>query len=395
MPDSFDANGLQVKTLAEIRAEHVANFKAIYGNDINVDQNSPDGQALTILAQVGVDVREQLVKINAGFDPDQSEGIVLDQRLGLNGIKRNGGTYTIQPVSITTDKALNLVGLDGAATELEPDIANLYTVKDDAGTEFYLLTSQSIVGAGTASYDFRAAEIGQIEVLPNTITTAVTIISGVTVINNPASPSTVGVDQEDDADAKIRRKSSVSIPAIGYLDAIEAALQDLDNVVTADVYENDTKFYDISTTIDANTIWCIVEGGTDATIAAVIYAKKSSGSGMKGDELVNVIRSDGVKTIPIRFDRPDDQNLHIRFKLTGDTYDSAQIKSGIVANIFWSTGRGAAGSIVTAYVQGLNSEFKIEDMEISENGSSWYEVLDSPTLKDKFINDTTRITITS
>ena len=178
MSDILDSNGLQTKTLSELRDELIANYKIIYGNDINTDQNSPDGQIITIEAQVGEDLREILQQVNAGFDPDQALGRVLDQRVAINGITRNEGTYTFQNIEITTDRALNLIGLDGQANELNPTVSGLYTVKDAAGTLFYLLSSQVIAGAGTYSYNFRAAEIGQVEVTPNTITTAETGIAG-------------------------------------------------------------------------------------------------------------------------------------------------------------------------------------------------------------------------
>jgi len=186
MPDIFDKNGLQTKTLTELRDELIAKYKTIYGDDINVDQNSPDGQIINIEAQIGEDLREILQQVNAGFDPDQASGRTLDQRIAINGITRNEGTYTFQDIEVTTDRALNLVGLDAQANELNPIVSGLYTVKDDAGTLFYLLFSQVIAGATTTAFNFRAADIGQVEVTPNTITTAETVIAGVTNINNPS-----------------------------------------------------------------------------------------------------------------------------------------------------------------------------------------------------------------
>ena len=392
MPDSFDADGLTVKNLTEIRTLLVATLKIIFGNDINVESNSPDGQQVGTYSQGGVDLREVLLKINAGFDPDQAEGVVLDQRLALNGVKRGGGTFTFQDIAVTTDRALNLVGLDSEAAEIDPDIANLYTVRDDEGNEFYLLVSQVIVGAGTASYTFRAADIGKVEVLPNTITTPVTVIPGVTAVNNPTSPNSIGENEENDFDAKIRRRSSTALPAIGYLDAIEAVLNNLDNVTVANVYENNTKVTD-ARGIPGNTIWAIVEGGDPDEIALAIYAKKDPGAGMKGAQQVDVTRPAGG-IYPVYYDLPISENLHIQFKLTGATYTASEIKSLIVANVIWQIGKGASASTITAYVQSLNANFKIEDMEISDDGIIWVEVIASTTLQNRYINDTTRITIT-
>ena len=393
MPDNFDETGLTTKTLTEIIEELEDDYKDIYGNDINIDQNSADGQIINIQAQEGVDLRELLSSINNGFDPDQAEGRVLDQRVALNNITRNAGTFTLVPVEITVDQALNLIGLDDQSDELVPTVSNLYTVKDDAGNEFYLLASVSIVGAGTDSYSFRAANIGAVEVLVNTITTPVTIIAGVTNINNTAGASSQGVDEETDAALKVRRRASTSISAVGYLDAIEAALQDLDNVVTAIVLENNTDVTD-GDGIPPHSIWAIIEGGDNIEIGTVIYAKKSSGSGMKGAVEVEITRPNGT-LFTSKFDRPIDEDLYIRFNLVlpGGVVDTDNLKELIVENITWGVGADAVGSIITTYVQSLNVNYQISAMEVSNDGASWFEVEQTTLPVNRFVNDITRITI--
>jgi uncharacterized phage protein gp47/JayE len=394
MPDVFDRNGLQTKTLTELREENIEGLEDIYGSDINVDQNSPDGQQVNLYCQGGVDIREVLSNINAGFDPDQAEGRVLDQRVALIGITRNGGTFSTTPVSLTVDRALNLVGLDDDSEEINPAIENLYTIKDDAGNEFYLLDSVSIVSPGTDSYSFRAADLGAVLITPNTITTPVTVIAGVTDINNPSGASNIGVDEETDAHLRTRFKISRAISSVGYLDSLNAALNNLNNVVTAIVLENYGSAE--SGGIPGHTIWCIVEGGDDTEIAAVIYAKKSMGCGMKGDEEVEIERPDGT-IFTAKFDRPIDEDLYIQFSmaLPGGTINTDYIKEQIVENIIWGTGNSAVGSTITSYVQSLNSKYQITEMEVSLNGSDWYEVVDPTDSQHRLINDTARITIST
>src|SRR5947209_4720642 len=113
MPDSLSATGLTVKTAAEITSDLTTGFQQAYGSDINTDQNSPDGQIIGILTQENVDLRELIAQVNASFDPDQAQGSVLDQRVAINGIAREGGTYTNQPIDITVTATVNLQGLDG------------------------------------------------------------------------------------------------------------------------------------------------------------------------------------------------------------------------------------------------------------------------------------------
>jgi len=394
MPTTFDENGLTIETLTEIRENLEAEFRSIYGDDINLDQNSPDGQLLNILAQAKIDLLEQLNKINAGFDPDQAEGRVLDQRVNMNGIQRNGGTYTLVPVEITGDRALNLMGLDDQSDELNPNISNLYTIKDDNENEYYLLESQAIASPGTATYTFRAARIGAVQVSVNTITTPVTVIAGVTNINNSSGASTQGVDEESDFDLRERRKISTAISATGYLEAIEAAIANIDGVSASIVLENTTDTTD-SNSIPPHSIWAIVEGGDNTAIGTAIYAKKSSGSGMKGAVEVEIERPNGT-TFTAKFDRPVDEDLYIRFSIqlpNGGVIDTDSIKELIVENIQWGVGADAVASTVTSYVQSLNSRYQISSMEVSADNATWFEVLAPSSPGNRFVNSTARISI--
>lgn len=393
MPDVLDANGLQIADFTEIRAALVAGFQSIYGTDINVSQNSPDGQQINIYAQAGVDLREVLQKIYNSFNPDLAEGVVLDQRLALFNIKRKQGTFTFQDIEITTDRALNLVGLDGDANELEPEIENLYSVKDNAGSIFYLLSSQIIAAPGTYTYTFRAKALGVVETLPNTIQTAETVIAGVTNINNPSSANSVGKNEETDIEAKLRAKKSTSLSAIGPLDSLEAALNNIDLVTTAIVYENITNSVD-GDGIPAHGIWCIVEGGDPDDIGDIIYRKRIMGVDMKGAQTVPIARPNS-DIFTAKFDRPISQDLWIRFSITlpGGFVDETGIKNLITQNVFWDIGKDATADVITTYLKNLNSDYVIEDMEISDDDITYVEVV-SPTSKQyRFINAVARITI--
>lgn len=391
MPDLLDANGLQTRTLTELKTELGDDLKLIYGNDINIDSNSPDGQTIGIFSQAGIDLREVLQQLNAGFDPDQAEGRILDQRVAINGIVRNAGTFTYQDIEIITDRALNLVGLDLQATELNP--TGVYTVRDSEGNLFYLLTSQSIGGAGTYSYTFRAAEIGKVEVLTNTINIIETVIPGVVSVNNPTAANSIGVNEETDYDLRIRRRASVALPALGYLDSIQAEIENLENVSEVVVLENDTGIVDGDGT-PGHTIWVIVEGGDPNEIAEVLYKKKTAGAGMRGAQEVDVTRVDGGN-FKAKYDIPVSQDLYIQFTLTfSGSVDLAALKLSIVNNVSWGIGADARSDTLIAYLNSVNKNYVITVMEVSTDGISWFEVVSPSSPINRFVNDVSRITIT-
>jgi len=392
--DSFDSAGLVIKSLNDLITDLGNEMKLIYGSDINLESDSPDGQLINIYCQMAIDLRELLVKINSGFDPDQAAGIILDQRVALNNIKRGGATFTVTPIEIVTDRALNLQGLDLQNTELNPTNSP-YTVKDDAGTKFYLLTSQIIVAAGTYNIDFRAANIGKVETIVNTITIPDSIIAGITSVNNPDSASLVGIDEETDIALKIRRAKSTAISSTGFIDAIEAGLLSIIGVTFSIVYENPTALTD-SKGIDPNGIWCIVEGGSDADIGNMIYSKRATGTPMKGLSTYTIVRSNG-KTAIMKFDRPINENLYIDFNcvLINGIFDADNMKTLIVANVLFEVGADAVGSLITSYIQSLNSKYQITNMMVSNDGSHWYEVLSTTAANYKFVSSVARISITS
>jgi uncharacterized phage protein gp47/JayE len=393
MPDTLDETGLTIKSLTELVTELTDDMKGIYGDDINVEPDTPDGQQINIVAQLGIDQREVLGDINSGFDPDQAQGRVLDQRVAINGIFRQGATFTQTPISITVDRAVTLQGLDDASEDIDIP-SGTYTVKDDVGNQFCLLETEAIAAVGTYVLTFRAKDIGNVEVSVNTITTAVTAIAGVTAINNPSSPTVQGRDEETDASLRLRRRKSTAIVSTGYLDSIESALLALDGVTTAIVNSNDTDTTDSEGT-PPHTVWAIVEGGDPDEIGATIYAKKSAGSGLRGDVEVIVPRPNG-RTYTARFDRPDNQNLWIRFAIIvvgGGVVDDDELKRLIVENVLWGVGESASADTIVCYLKTVNTNYRITGMELSDDNATWDEVIDTTDSASRFVNDIARIAI--
>jgi hypothetical protein len=181
MPNTLDANGLQTASITEIFNNLVAGYQSIYGSDINVAANSPDGQALMILAEACVDNLELLVQVYNSFAVDSSFGVVLDQRVAMNGIQRKNGTYTQVYVTVTATAAVTIPGTDVLVANPS---AVVFTVADAAGNNYQLVTSYAFGAAGSATLLFQAVNIGQVQTTPNTITAITTPLLFVSTVNN-------------------------------------------------------------------------------------------------------------------------------------------------------------------------------------------------------------------
>lgn len=381
MPNSFDENGLQVITQNELVDNLTQSFQEIFGEDINVESNSPDGQIINIFAQGLEDFYELLSQVNASFDPDQAIGAVLDQRCAINGIQRKGGTYTYVTIDVTADRSVTLDGLDQVAPE------QAYTVSDNEGNLF-VLSATSSINTGTSQLVFRALNVGNVEVLPNTITTPVTIILGVTSVNNPGGALEQGVNEETDAELRERRKQSVSISNQGYTDGLLAALLNIEDVTSANVYQNRTSTTDADG-IPGHSIWVVVRGGTDAEIGEVMDNKVAGGVGMKGNTSVNVPQADG-STATYYFDRPTGELLYVSLDITplnGQVIDTTALKENIVTHFNFGPNQTVDSSSIICYIKSIQDNVAVT-CEISTDNSTWGAV-ETPSTKDKYFYLTT------
>lgn len=396
MPDSIGATGLAIKTLPEIIADLETALKNIYGSDINLEQNSPDGQLVNIVAQAAVDIRELAQQIYNGFNPDAAIGRVLDQRVALNNIERQGGTYTITPITLVTDRTVTLNGLD--ANFNDPNGTG-FTIQDDAGTQFILIDTVTLT-AGTNVVNFRAKNIGNVETTTGTITNPVTIVLGVTSINNPSAALEIGQNEETDAELRVRRQKSVAIASTGYLNGLLGSVLNLDGVTDAVLYENVTNSADANG-IPAHAIWLIAEGGANTDIANEIYSKKSYGANMRGDVEVDITTASN-DIFTAKFDRPEAKDLFIRFDIqptnAAATFDQAAIKAEIVANLSYNIGEYAETSRITCIakdaVSSLGGGGVVINVEISDDDVTYTDYLTVDTLDEQWVVDDARITIT-
>lgn len=385
MPNSFDGNGLQVKTQLELVDELTQDFQDIYGEDINVESNSPDGQLINVFAQCVEDSYQLLSQAYASFDPDQAIGNVLDQRAAINGIVRKGGTYTYVSVDVVTDRSLTLNGINQYSVE------DAYTISDSEGNEFVLETT-SPISTGTNTLLFRAKNIGAVEVLPNTITTPVTIVLGVLSVNNNSGATVTGQEEETDAQLRERRKRSVSISSVGYTEGLQSALQNLNDVTKVSVFQNRTNVTD-TFGIPGHSVWVIVQGGTDTEIGEVMDAKMAPGIGMKGTQSVVVSQADGSNET-YYFDRPSQELLYVTLDITplnGQAIDQDYLKSK-VATMSFEPYETVDSSSIICYIKSIQDNIAVT-CQISTDNSNWVTVLTPSNLDKYFYITTASITI--
>ncbi len=453
MANSLSAFGLTVDSVTDIVTSLTTAMQSIYGSDINVDANSPDGQLINIYAQTAADILELIVDVYNSFSVEGAYGVMLDQRVALNGITRRQGTYTIVPVVVVVNQAITLTGLDDVAAD--PTLT-AFTISDNAGNQFFLETGIAFAGAATQALLFRAVEIGLVETTPNTITNQVTTVLGVASVNNPitsisttghtasgfpqitAIPSTAGmlvgmdiagtgipagstilsvdsttqvtisanatatasgvtitvtsppivngVNEETDAQLKIRHGQSFALASTGPADAVSAALLAIPDVTDAFVVENVTD--SPVGGVPAHGIWCIVAGGTDAEIGQAIYAKKGLGCDMLGAQTFIIARPNGT-SFTAKWDTAESQPLYLAFTVNGivagTSFDTALIATELAAALVYKLGQNPnVGDVVSAMLTIAPNGY-LTDIGVSKNDSDFFDVITPDDAQHYFV----------
>lgn len=395
--DELTAAGLLTKdnlTLVSDLKTNLQNIYSLNGEVLNFDSNTPDGQLVEILAELGTVIREQLTEVYNSIDPDKCVGSVQDNRYQINYLTRNAGAYTLQNIAITANKTVSLQGLDGSFNE---ENASAYALSDDTGNIWYLVDSTTIF-SGTTTLEFRAAQKGVIIPVVGTITNQVTIEQGITSVINNVGPTSIGYEQESDSDFRIRRNISTGTRSENNFDTIWANLLALDGVTDVNGHQNVNGSTD-STGTPAHSIWFIVEGGANTDIANIIYANMG-GSGTKGNVTVPIITS-SLQTININFDRATIVPLYIKFDLQVITelgeIDQNGIKEFIANNLTYNIGENAETSKITeicanAMIADGGNGYAL-NVQISLDGTNWEDYIEVSTIADKLTPDTSRIII--
>lgn len=388
MTNFIDASGLNTESLTQIVTNLENGFKLIYGSDINVDANSPDGQMINLFAQAKIDLLDTISQVYNSFSPAAAIGITLDQRCALNGVVRQGATNTVIQADVTCDRVVNLIGLNTGG-------ANVFQISDSQGNLFQLIDDQTTIN-GTATYSFQAVESGAVEAVPNTVTQIVTITLGVLSVNNPNDPITQGVNEETDGQLRLRRQLSVSLPSQGYNEGLTAGLLSIENVVGVKVYENNTSVTDIYGTLP-HTIWCVIDGGDNDALAEVIYNKRNAGAGMRGAVTIPIAQPNGFN-IPIKFDRPTLIDLWIELTITSidpaHLIDDAYIKNQIFDRVVYNIYEPADYTEITTIVKTIDPLAVVLSGGVSTDNITFSPFLYPATLAGRFIISTARISIT-
>ena len=383
----IDANGFKAESFTEILTRLSNGLKNIYGQDINLDQDSPDGQQLGIQANIISDFQDLALYIYNSMDPDLADGANFDKLLKLLARTRLPSSRSTVDIEMVLNKTVS--------------IPASYTIKDLNNQNWIIGTAQTL-DAGTHLVSFYSEDWGNITAEPNTINEQVTILTEVVSINNPENAIS-GRDEESIVQVRERRNKILEINASSTIGSIIGKILDLNGVVDAVPYENMTKIYDPVRDIQPNSYWIVVKGGDIAQISEIIAKDKTGGTGLKGQvETVYIekfVRKDGsVREFyhDVKFDRPTEVSIHIKFKvsrkISTQSIDIEHIKDTLANKEFYIAQNITVTELYST-IYSAATNYIATDLEVSKDGVVWDSVFLQAGYDEEFIIEKSNIEI--
>ena len=180
-------------------------------------------------------------------------------------------------------------------------------------------------------------------------------VAGITAVTNPAA-FTGGRERETDEEFRDRYYASVDYAGGVNADSLRAALlQNVDGIMEAKVFENDTDDVD-DYGLPPHSIEAVVYGGLDSDIAQIIYKELGAGIQTTGQKVVEVITASGA-TKAIHFNRPHPVPVYVKvvgLSTSGDfPHDGVdQLRAAIVAYIGDNESGGHRRNLVSPAASG-------------------------------------------
>lgn len=384
---TINENGLLIDEFSTIYNRLADKFKLIYGQDINLEQNSPDGQLLGIITNEIYDLQTLILHIYNSFDPDLAQGVELNKLLKLIAQTRRASTKSIVDITIVAN----------ANVTLSAD----YTIIDENKNE-WVINAETTLISGTNIISFNAVDFGAIEASANTINDVVTVFPEIISVNN-ALPAEAGRDEESDVLLRKRRNNLLSVNSTSTIAGIYSKLFLLDTVTDAVIYENATDTYDALKDLNAHTLWCIIDGGSIDEITKIIATDKTIGTDLKGTVSNNYVeiflKADGTTralTHIVKFDRPTEIPLYIKLivskKIITDIIDMDAIKNKLVEKLY-SINEKATATELYAYVYSAGNTFIASNLEVSKDNITFGNTATND-YDEKFIISAVNIAIT-
>lgn len=314
----FSVNELGVITVdtSVIRADVEQAYKKALGSDLDVSSGTAQGQLIDYDMKALNLTQESLLKVANSFLPFYAVGDELDRSAAVFGYMRKLNQPTVVVCTLT-----------GAAGTIIP----AGSLVSDGTYQFAALDNTTLPSTGSINAQFASTTSGAIQVLPGTVTTIVTNISGWDTVTNNYAGATGYATETDNAFKQRITANWLNIRAIGLLGAIVDNIAQLDGVLSVVGRENAKSITQVvdGVTMERNSIYLCVLGGNGNDIATCLGRVKTLGAGTVGDTVVGYYDPNADYTFYYKIRRPDVVDLSVQINYERNLYTPADITDKI------------------------------------------------------------------
>ena len=323
----IDASGITVPLFTDVLDYWQSQYRSIYGQDVDLDPDTQDGQWVAIMAAACNDANLTIEATYQSYSPTYAQGVGLSSVVKINGIRRQ-----IPSNSSCAVIAVGIAGTDISGTVIG-DGLNLNTqwlLPGALGSGAVIIPPE-----GQITTTAGCLATGAIQAAPGTLNKILTPVPGWQTVNNAVAASP-GEPLESDAQLRRRQTFSVANPSQTVVEGIQGAIASVNGVTRTVVYENPTAVADVNG-IPAFSMAAVVEGGAVADIANAIALRKTPGSPTYGTTRVLVVDARGLPSY-INFFVLTQASINVIVNITAFIGFNTVIENNIVNSIVdWIT----------------------------------------------------------
>lgn len=315
-----DNKGIVVPDTADIKETVQNEYKAALGEDLPLEDATPQGRLIDIETDTRTAVIENNVLISNSINFNLASGITLDAWGANFDIKRDAATSSKVTATITGVAGTVISAGSQAATQ--------------AGDIFYLENMVTIPNSGTINASFLSIEKKPVPCPVGSLTKIIDGTLGWETVNN-SSAAVLGSLRESDKSYKQKFYDDGLFSGMSLVEDYNNAINKVDNVVSCYVRDNGESqavVYD-GVTIAKNSVYVCVDGGDNTEIANAIFHRKSGGCGytaISGQSItVNVIDDTYGDTYAVTFNRPAPIDIYVNVVCNAGTSTESDIETAI------------------------------------------------------------------
>jgi uncharacterized phage protein gp47/JayE len=214
------------------------------------------------------------------------------------------------------EKISDLINRDLSTIVISTFDGNKFDIKTnsiDSSFSCYISNNDMRILEVSNNANFIAEEKGAIPIPAFSLADIKTPVSGFLSVTNATSGIT-GTNIESDANLRTRRNNSLRLSGSGTLEAIKAAIMNIEGVISASIYENNTDVTDAKG-LPPHSFKILVTGGDDKMIADSIWQKKPAGIQSFGNITV-VVKDSNNKEHNISFSRSIKRYISAKITIT-------------------------------------------------------------------------------